>query len=211
MVDHNTVRGPLVNAKMKSKITIILFCFSLLIPFQNCAVYKSEGRKVFESNLADAENKGCYPYIDTNLAMQFLGIVDDSLVITKSYVSGESAVKCDFRAYGRLMDHVNCKVSKGNGELAILYKAGDMTVFEGHVSAWTATATPGFLGTTHGGYVTLDEDSLYTIRFLALDGSELKGVACAVRLAPADYSGISASVQSALSKISFEMAINNQD
>jgi hypothetical protein len=191
-------------------LTILLFSLLLLIPFQNCAVYKSEGRKAFDSTIEQAENVGCYPFIDSNLAMQYLGILDGSLNIYKNNVSGESAVVCDFRSADPIFNHVNCKVSQGNADLALLLVQQGMNAFEDTQSVWNATATPGFHGSTFGGFVTLDDDGLDTIMFLAVDGSESKGVGCSVHLTPAAYSSSIAKIQSALSKITFEMAINNQ-
>lgn len=182
-----------------------------MIPFQNCSVYKSDGRKVFESRIEEAENKGCYPYIDTNIAMQIIGATEGKLDVYKNKVSGEDAYSCDFRATDHLLNHINCKVSQGNAELAILLKQEGINAFEGTVATWSSQVRSGFVGSTHGGYITLDSDSMFTLKYLAVDGSELKGVGCAVRLLPADYSGNETQVQAILSQLTFEIAIQNQE
>ncbi len=193
-----------------ARIIVLLFCTSLLIPFQNCSVYKSEGRKDFSSSLDQAADKGCYPYIDTNLAMEFMDILDDSLNVYKNKVEGEDAHSCDFRAAGHLLNHINCKISQGNGEHALLLKQNGALAFEDTQAIWTAPAAgtrPGFVGNNHGGYITLDADGLYTIKYLALDDNELKGVGCAVRLTIPDYNTNAIATQNTLSKITLEMAM----
>ena len=200
------------------RITMLVFAFALLLPFQNCAVYESDGRKAFESSLAQSENKGCYPYVDTNLASGFIGATDGSLSVYKAKVSGEDAYLCDFITTNASLDyinHVNCKVSVGSGDNAIILKDEGENAFAGIVasSLWTATARPGFTGSTHGGYVTLDLDGMYTVRYLALDGTETKGVACAVRMTSGNYTtaGKLAAVKNAISNMALEMAICNGD
>lgn len=174
-------------------------------------MYKSEGRKSFDSSIAKADDKGCYPYIDTNLAMQMIGATEGSLNVYKERVIGEDAYSCDFRAADHLLNHINCKVSQGNAELVFLLKQKGIDAFEGTVALWSATVRSGFVGLNHGGYVTLDTDGMYTIKYLALDGSEFKGVGCAVRLSTADYAANTAQVQLTLSQMTFEMAIQNQE
>jgi hypothetical protein len=195
---------------LNSRIMAMLFCISLLVPFQNCAVYKSEGRKAFESSVAKEDNKGCYPYIDTNLAMQYLNSVDGSLNVYMENIASEGAVACDFWDPNILLTHVNCKVSQGNAELALMLKQQGMDAFDNTTKIWDLNVTAGFSGATHGGYVTLDDDGLNTIRFLAVDGAETRGVGCSVRLTPTDYTNAAAAVQNAIGKITYEMAINNQ-
>ncbi len=197
------------------RIIILLFCFSLLIPFQNCSVYKSDGRDEFNSNLARAENKGCYPYIDTNIAMEFLGINNDSLNVYKSQASLEDGTVCDFRAASHPLSHINCKVSRGNAEHIFLLKLNGETAFPGTVATWLAPPAgivPGLEAGNHGGFITLDMDGKYTVKYLALDGSEQKGVGCAVRLDASAYNVVSSLTQAkdTISKLAYEMAINNQ-
>lgn len=198
-----------------ARVIILLFCVSLLIPFQNCSVYKSDGRDEFNSNLARAEDKGCYPYIDTNIAMEFLGITNDSLNVYKSQASLEDGTVCDFRAAGHSLNHINCKVSRGNAEQVFLLKLNGETAFPGIVATWLAPSTgivPGLVGGNHGGFITLDNDGKYTVKYLALDGSEQKGVGCAVRLDATAYNTALSLTQAkdTVSKLAYEMAINNQ-
>lgn len=181
-----------------------------MIPFQNCSVYKSDGRKVFESRIEEAENKGCYPYIDTNIAMQIIGATDGSLNVYKEKVSGEDAYVCDFRAAGHYMNHINCKVSQGNAELAVLLKQDGADAFQGIVAVWSSKVRSGFVGSVHSGYVTLDSDGMLTLKYLAVDGNEIQGVGCAVRLSSDDYSANTAEAQTILSQLTLEMAIQNQ-
>jgi hypothetical protein len=182
-----------------------------MIPFQNCSLYKSEGRKAFESSVAIAEDKGCYPYIDTNIAMQIIGATEGSLNVYKERVSGEDAYTCDFRTTNHLLNHINCKVSQGNAELAFLLKQNGASAFEGTVAIWSSSVRSGFVGTIHGGYITLDSDEMYTIKYLALDGNEQMGVGCAVRVSTADYAANTDQIEDTLSQMTFEMAIQNQE
>lgn len=199
-----------------ARVIILFFCFSLLIPFQNCSVYKSEGRDEFNSNLARFEDKGCYPYIDTNIAMDFLGMTSGSIGIHKSQASLEDGVICEFRTAETLLGHINCKVSRGNAEQIFLLKLNGQTAFPDTIALWDASpggTIPGFVGTNHGGFITQDSDGNYTVKYLALDGTEQKGVGCSVRLDVAEYTSQASLTQSkdALSKFTFEMAINNRE
>ena len=209
IVNVFAILGGSFKVKFFSRIIVLLFVSSLLIPFQNCAVYESEGRKAFESTLESSSNQGCYPYIDSNLAMQYIGIVNGTLSISKTKVFGEDAYTCDFLASAHLLSQINCKVSVGNAEHTLMVKQDGVNAFDNIESIWTATATPGFVGSNHVGYVAMDESGMYIVKFLALDAGDLKGVGCSVRLTPVDYNSATATVNNTLSKIAFEMAINN--
>jgi hypothetical protein len=196
-----------------ARVIVLVFCASLLIPFQNCSVYKSDGRKEFDSSLVAAEDKGCYPYIDTNIAKQLLGVLSGELNIYKYRADDEDAYTCEFRS-AVLMKHTNCKISEGSGELTLLLKQYGESAFEDTIGIWTAGASgvrPGFVGANHGGYVTDDSDGLYTVKYLALDGTENKCVSCAIRFVQADYAASAATIKDSLSKLTIEMAIQNKE
>lgn len=195
-----------------------MFCFSLLLPFQNCAVYESEGRKVFNSSLVEAENKGCYPYIDTNIAAGIIGAVDGSLTIYKSRALGEDAYVCDFLTTAiefQYISQIKCKVSTGNAENALILKAEGWSAFMGaeEGSDWTGAKRSGFQGQDHGGYVSKDLDEAYIVKYLAVESNEHKGVGCSVRLSPSDYgtSQTLTKVKNVLSALTQEMAIGNEE
>lgn len=200
------------------RILTLVFCFALLIPFQNCAVYESDGRKVFESTLDALENKGCYPYIDTNIAMELIGAVDGSLNVYKVKVANENAHVCDFITTNASLDHINhinCKVSAGSAEQAIILKQDGEAAFTGIVSGsiWPGQARSGFQGDTRSGYVSFETDGKYTIRYLAVETNEQKGVSCSVRMTSGYYDDTTkrSAVKSALVQIAQEMAIGNKE
>lgn len=198
--------------KAAGQIIILLFIGSLLVQFQNCSVYKSDGRKEFESSIEQAEDKGCYPYIDTNIAMSIIGSTDESFDVFKSHASGEDAYVCDFQSAGHILSHINCKVSQGNAELAVLLKQNGSDAFAGTVATWASASRSGFTGSIHGGYITLDTDGMYTVKYLAWDGTgEIKGVGCAVRILPSDYASATTQVQTTMSQLTLEMAIQNNE
>ncbi len=195
--------------KSIARLIIILFCSSLILPFQNCSAYKSEGRDVYESALVQAENRGCYPYIDTNIAMGFIGVTSDSLFIYKEKVPGEDAYICDFIMVDGLTSHISCKVSEGNAELALALAEQGTEAFPDITGVWGASAPSLFLGERFGGYWTDDADDMRTISFLAAETNDQKGVNCSVRMNKALHAANTSTVHARLSRIAFEMAIRN--
>ena len=201
-----------------SRVMLLVFCFLLILPFQNCAVYESEGRKVFSSSLEEAENKGCYPYVDTNIAAGIIGALDGSISIYKSRGVGEDAHVCDFHTETPGLDYISlikCKASSGNSENAIILKDEGITAFMGAVSdsGWVGTKRSGFRGDIHGGYVTQEIDGTYIVKYLAVETGEYFGVGCSVRMDAGDY-GVAqnlTSVKNALAALTQEMSIGNDE
>lgn len=192
-----------------SRIAILVVGFLLLIQFQNCSVYQSDGRKIFESNLNLSTGQGCYPYVDTNIAATLIGLTDNSLSIFKNKITNQDAYSCDFISTS-FMSHINCKISNDVVSNIALLKANGMNAFPNTVSVQNYPAVrSGFVGTNHGGYVASDTGDYFITRYLAADGTETKGVICSVRLNTVDTNN--PAVQTALANMAMEMAINNQE
>lgn len=108
-----------------SKIKIALWAVILggiLLPYQNCSVYKSDGKIDLESKITDANTayEDCLPYLDNNIAAIIFN-TSGSGVYTELNKISDLEAECTVGKKGGYQDSVNmvvCEISPIYADLA---------------------------------------------------------------------------------------------
>lgn len=115
------------------KTSILLFICTLVLSYQNCSVYKSDGFEDFEKDLLSLNTRNdCLPFMDVNIASNIMNAGGISVSISGGSASSERALNCKFTSRVNANSptgSVSCLITTSNRESDIYPRAAEIGTF----------------------------------------------------------------------------------
>ncbi len=101
--------------RVQKYLSILLF-IALVVSFQNCSVYNSEGIAEYESTLSGFNSgSACLPYLDVNDAARFMGISNGVAVTANRAMDPMSCIFTSRNGASSITDKVVCQITTSSG------------------------------------------------------------------------------------------------